>query len=49
MSCATIASCDDFEMIVTWGEHHLEFLRRFRAFHHGGPFTRWLRRHRQNG
>ena len=27
--CATIASCDDFYDIVAWGEHHLDFLRRF--------------------
>jgi hypothetical protein len=25
VSCATIASCDDFDDIVAWGEHHLEF------------------------
>ena len=43
VTCATIASCDDFEMIVTWGEHHLEFLRRFSDFHHGVPCARWLR------
>ena len=29
VTCATIASCDDFEAIVSWGEHHLAFLRRF--------------------
>jgi hypothetical protein len=43
VTCATIASCDDFEMIVTWGEHNLDFLRRFSAFHHGVPCARWLR------
>lgn len=41
--CATIAACDDFEDIVLWGEHHLDFLRRFSAFHHGVPCARWLR------
>jgi predicted transposase YbfD/YdcC len=41
--CATIASCDDFDDIVAWGEHHLGFLRRFSAFHHGIPCERWLR------
>ena len=41
--CATIASCDDFYDIVAWGEHHLDFLRRFSAFHHGIPCERWLR------
>jgi hypothetical protein len=37
VTCATIASCDDFEAIVSWGEHHLAFLRRFSDFHHGVP------------
>ena len=41
--CATIASCDDFEDIVEWGEQHLDFLRRFSEFHHGIPCARWLR------
>jgi len=41
--CATIASCDDFYDIVAWGEHHLDFLRRFAAFHHGIPCERWVR------
>jgi hypothetical protein len=35
VTCATIASCDDFEDIVEWGEHHLDFLRQFSDFHHG--------------
>jgi predicted transposase YbfD/YdcC len=43
VTCATIANCDDFEMIVTWGEHHLEFLRAFSDFYHGVPCARWLR------
>ena len=43
VTCATIASCDDFETIVTWGEHNLDFLRRFSDFHHGVPCARWLR------
>jgi predicted transposase YbfD/YdcC len=43
VTCATIASCDDFDDIVAWGEHHLNFLRRFSAFHHGIPCERWLR------
>ena len=25
VTCATIASCDDFDDIVLWGEHHLDF------------------------
>jgi predicted transposase YbfD/YdcC len=40
---ATIASCDDFDDIVGWGEHHLDFLRGFSEFHFGIPCERWLR------
>src|ERR1700737_687715 len=43
LTCATICSCDDFDDIVAWGEHHLGFLRRFSDFHHGIPCARWLR------
>ena len=43
VTCATIASCDDFDDIVAWGQHHLPFLRRFSPFHHGIPGERWLR------
>src|ERR1700716_1685965 len=43
VTCATIASCDDFDDIVAWGEHHLDFLRRFAEFHFGVPCQRWLR------
>lgn len=43
VTCATIASCDDFDDIVDWGEHHLDFLRHFSDFHHGVPCARWLR------
>src|SRR5882724_6749012 len=43
VTCATITSCDDFEDIVEWGEHHLDFLRQFSDFHHGVPCARWLR------
>src|ERR1700733_15371679 len=43
LSCATIASCDDFDEIAAWGEHHLDFLRKFAPFHHGIPCGRWLR------
>ena len=42
-TCATIASCDDFDDIVLWGEHHLDFLRRLGAFHFGVPCARWVR------
>jgi predicted transposase YbfD/YdcC len=43
VTCATIASCDDFDDIAAWGEHNLDFLRRFAEFHHGIPCERWLR------
>jgi len=43
VTCATIASCDDFDDIVAWGKHHLAFLRRFSEFHYGIPCERWLR------
>src|SRR5881227_1276321 len=43
VTCATIASCDDFDDIVAWGKHHLHFLRRFSEFHHGIPCERWVR------
>lgn len=40
--CGTIADCDDYDAIADWGADHLEFLRRFLAFHHGVPTGRWL-------
>lgn len=43
VTCATISSCDDFDDIALWGEHHLGFLRRFGEFHFGVPCARWLR------
>src|SRR5450432_631193 len=43
LTCATIASCDDFDEIAAWGEHHLGLLRRFAPFHNGIPCERWLR------
>jgi predicted transposase YbfD/YdcC len=43
LTCATIASCDDFDDIVAWGEHHLDFLKKLSDFHHGIPCARWLR------
>jgi predicted transposase YbfD/YdcC len=43
LTCATISSCDDFEDIVAWGEHHIDFLRRFSPFEHGIPCARWIR------
>ena len=32
VTCATIASCDDFDDIIAWGKHHLAVLRRFSPF-----------------
>jgi DDE_Tnp_1-associated len=43
VTCAMIASCDDFDDLVAWGKHHLHFLRQFSEFHHGIPCERWLR------
>jgi predicted transposase YbfD/YdcC len=43
LTCATIASCDDFDDIAAWGKHHLNFLRKFAPFHYGIPCERWLR------
>lgn len=43
VTCATIASCDDFDDIADWGEHHLDFLRGFSDFYHRVPCARWLR------
>ena len=37
LTCATVADCDDFDEIVAWGSHHLNFLRRFAPFHFGIP------------
>jgi predicted transposase YbfD/YdcC len=41
--CGTIASGDDYEDIVDWGEAHLSFLRGFSDFYHGIPCADWLR------
>ena len=41
--CATIASCDDYDEIVAWGEAHLGFLRRFLPYHWSIPCEDWLR------
>ena len=43
VTCATVASCDDFDDIVAFGKHHLHDLRRFAPFHHGVPCARWMR------
>ena len=41
--CGTIASGDDYDDIVDWGEAHLSFLRGFSEFHYGIPCADWLR------
>ena len=41
--CGTIASGDDYEDIVDWGEAHLSFLQRFSEFHYSIPCADWLR------
>jgi hypothetical protein len=40
--CGSVASCDDFDDIATWGQAHLPFLRRFLPYEHGVPGERWL-------
>jgi predicted transposase YbfD/YdcC len=39
----TIASCDDYDDIVEWGEAHLDFLRQFLPYYHSIPCADWLR------
>ncbi len=41
--CGTIASGDDYDDIVDWGEAHLSLLRYFSDFYHGIPCADWLR------
>jgi predicted transposase YbfD/YdcC len=41
--CGTVASGDDYEDIVDWGNAHLSFLRGFAEFHYGIPCVDWLR------
>ncbi len=43
LTCATIASCDDCNEMVAWGNHHLPFLGTLAAFENGIPCARWLR------
>lgn len=40
--CGTLADCDDYEGIASWGEAHLPFLRRYLPYEHGVPGERWL-------
>src|SRR3984893_13393040 len=37
VTCATIASCDDFDDIVAWGKHHRLLLRHFSQAAGSGP------------
>jgi hypothetical protein len=41
--CGTVASGDDYDDIVDWGNAHLAFLRGFAEFHYGIPCADWLR------
>ena len=41
--CGTMASCDDYDDIVLWGNQHLAFLRGQRDYHFGIPCADWLR------
>ena len=43
LTCATIASCDDFDEIAAFGHHHLDLLRKFAPYYNGIPCERWLR------
>jgi hypothetical protein len=43
LTCATIASCDDFDEIAAFGHHHLDLLRKFAPYYKGIPCERWLR------
>lgn len=40
--CGTIAECDDYEDIASWGRAHLAFLRRYLPYAQGVPGERWL-------
>src|SRR5277367_4413768 len=42
LTCATIASCDDFDEIAALGHHHLDLLRKFAPYYNGIPCERWL-------
>jgi hypothetical protein len=41
--CGTVCGCDDYDEVVEWGETHLDFLCRYRPYHHGLPCPDWLR------
>jgi predicted transposase YbfD/YdcC len=43
VTCATIAGCDDYDEVVAWGNHHLDFLRGYAEYFFGIPKEDWLR------
>ena len=43
VTCATIAGCDDYDEITAWGNHHLDFLKRYAEYFFGIPKEDWLR------
>jgi predicted transposase YbfD/YdcC len=43
VTCATVCGCDDYDEIVEWGNHHLDFLRRYSEYFFGIPKEDWLR------
>jgi hypothetical protein len=43
LECGTIASRDDCDDIVNWGNAHLALLRGFAEFHFGIPCANWQR------
>jgi predicted transposase YbfD/YdcC len=43
VTCATIAGCDDYDEIALWGDHHIEFLKRYSEYFFGTPKEDWLR------
>ena len=44
LTCATIATYDDFDEIAAFGHHHLDLLRKFVPYYNGIPCERWLAR-----
>ena len=43
VTCATIAGCDDYDEIASWGVRHVDFLRGYGEFWFGVPKEDWLR------
>lgn len=43
VTCATIAGCDDYDEIALWGDHHVDFLKRYSEYFFGTPKEDWLR------